>query len=204
MRCTRSYAITAPDDTAGFVSNTVELNGSAADGSSVQAGDLVYTQDFGGNAGVRVVKSPLLLNDADNSGYASSGDNLRYTFVVKNDGAQTLTAVNLVEPDPSLIDAAITCAPTTLGGQPFADPLEHQFAAADRRMVIVDDVQDAKRPRGIRHWDRPGGASAEAGATGGCGLDASPEPKRPAAKSRTPRARLRTPSPRDTRDDTST
>ncbi|MCQ4165353.1 DUF7507 domain-containing protein [Tahibacter harae] len=120
MRCTRNYAITAPDDTAGFVSNTVELNGSAADGSSVQAGDLVYTQDYGGNAGVRVVKSPLLLDDADNSGYASSGDNLRYTFVVKNDGAQTLTAVNLVEPDPSLIDAAIACAPTTLGGQPFA------------------------------------------------------------------------------------
>ena len=120
MRCTRSYTITAPDETAGFVSNTVELNGSAADGSSVQAGDLVYTQDLGGNAGVRVVKSPLLLSDADNSGYASTGDQLRYTFVVKNDGAQTLTAVNLVEPDPSLIDAPISCAATTFGGQPFA------------------------------------------------------------------------------------
>jgi uncharacterized repeat protein (TIGR01451 family) len=120
MVCTQRYTISAADDAAGMVMNEVDVGGSDANGAPVLAGDLVLTFDRGGNAGIRVFKSPLLLDDADASGYASAGDRLRYTFVLKNSNAQTLTAVNLVEPDPALIDTPISCASTTLAARPFA------------------------------------------------------------------------------------
>lgn len=120
MTCTRSYAITADDDAAGEVVNGIEATAVDADGTPLIAADLVLSLDLAGDAGIGVVKSPMLLDDADASGYASEGDVVRYTFVVKNTQAQSLSAVDLVEPDPTLIDAPITCAGTTLGGLAFA------------------------------------------------------------------------------------
>jgi len=118
--CTRSYTIAAGDQANGFVLNEVEVAGTAANGDAVQAVDLPLTLNNGGTAAIRVFKSPLLLDDADASGYASEGDVLGYTFVVKNANAQTLTSVDLIEPDPTLIDGPIACAATTLGGQAFS------------------------------------------------------------------------------------
>ena len=77
--------------------NQVDISATDANGGPVQGGDFVLTQNLGGNAGVRVFKSPLLYDDVDGSGYASAGDVLRYTFVVKNDNAQALGSVNLTE-----------------------------------------------------------------------------------------------------------
>lgn len=119
MTCTDSYTITLADESAGMVLNQVDVGGTDAGGGPVQAGDLVLTQNLGGDAGVRVFKSPLLFDDADASGYASAGDLVAYTFVVKNDNAQALGVVDLVEPDPTRIDTPISCVSTTLGGQPF-------------------------------------------------------------------------------------
>ncbi len=119
MVCVRNHAINTTEAAAGLVANQVDINGTDGSGP-VSGGDFVVTFDQGGTAGIRMFKSPLLLDDADNSGYASAGDVLRYTFVVKNSNAQALSAVNLVEPDPSRIDTPITCAATTLGGQAFA------------------------------------------------------------------------------------
>jgi uncharacterized repeat protein (TIGR01451 family) len=121
MTCTSSYVAVADDAAVGFVLNEVEVTGTADDGQAVQAADVMLTLNFAGTAGIRAFKSPLLLNDADASGYASAGDVLGYTFLVKNSNAQTLASVDLVEPDPTLIDGPISCEATTLvGGQPFA------------------------------------------------------------------------------------
>lgn len=119
MVCISNHAIDAMDAAAGIVVNQIDIDGSDSAGP-VAGGDLVVTFNQGGTAGIRMFKSPSLFDDADNSGYASAGDVLRYTFVVKNSNAQALSAVNVVEPDPTLIDTPITCAATTLGGQAFA------------------------------------------------------------------------------------
>lgn len=120
MTCTSSYAVSAADAGNGYVLDSVDLTGTADGGQAVQAADVILTLNLAGSAGIRVFKSPLLQDDLDASGYASEGDVLGYTFLVKNSNAQSLAAVNLVEPDPSLIDGAIACEATTLGGQAFA------------------------------------------------------------------------------------
>lgn len=119
MVCTSNHVIDAIDASAGFVANQVDISGTDGSGP-VGGGDFILTFNQGGTAGIRMFKSPLLFDDVDNSAYASAGDVLRYTFVVKNSNAQALSAVNVVEPDPTLIDTPITCAATTLGGQAFA------------------------------------------------------------------------------------
>lgn len=119
MTCSSTHTITVAEAGAGMVFNQVDLNGVDASSTPIIAGDFIVTQNLGGDAGIRVFKSPLLFDDVDNSLYASPGDVLRYTFVIKNDNAQTLASVNLVEPDPSRIDTPITCNPTTRNGQPF-------------------------------------------------------------------------------------
>ena len=120
MTCTSSYAVNATDAGNGFVLDEVDVSGTADGGQAVQAADVMLTMNLAGTAGIRVFKSPLLLDDVDASGYASASDVLGYTFLVKNSNAQALTSVNLVEPDPSLVDAPIACEATTLGGQAFA------------------------------------------------------------------------------------
>jgi uncharacterized repeat protein (TIGR01451 family) len=121
MVCTSSYAVSASDATAGFVLNEIDVTGTAANSDAVQAADVILTLNLAGTAGIRVFKSPLLFDDVDASGYASAGDVLGYTFLIKNSNAQALATVNLLEPDPSLIDGPIVCEATTLvAGQPFA------------------------------------------------------------------------------------
>jgi uncharacterized repeat protein (TIGR01451 family) len=119
MVCTRNHVINAAEEGAGIVANLVDIVGSDGSGP-VGGGDFIVTFNLQGTAGIRMFKSPLLQDDVDSSGYASAGDLLRYTFVVKNSNAQSLSAINVIEPDPTLIDTPITCAATTLGGQAFA------------------------------------------------------------------------------------
>ena len=119
MTCTSSHVVSAGEAGVSQVLNQIDVSGTDANSGAVLAGDLVLTQNLAGDAGIRVFKNPLLQDDVDASGYASVGDLVRYTFVVKNDNAASLAAVNLVEPDATRIDTPISCASTTLGGAPF-------------------------------------------------------------------------------------
>lgn len=118
--CIRDYAVTAADQTNGVVINDVRLLAMDSGGGPVAGGDIIATLNLAARAGVRVFKSPLLIDDADGSGFASLGDRLRYTFAVKNGNAENLSAVTLVEPDPTRIDTPIACAASTLGGSAYA------------------------------------------------------------------------------------
>jgi uncharacterized repeat protein (TIGR01451 family) len=120
MSCTRAYEITVDEDTAGLVDNHVLVTADPTNGPPLIAASVVVNLDLASDAGISAFKSPLLLNDADGSSFASEGDVIGYTFVVKNTRAQLLSAVDLVEPDPTLIDGPITCAGKTLDGQLFS------------------------------------------------------------------------------------
>ncbi len=119
MICTRSYVITGADQTAGLVINQVDVDGVDSIARPVGATDVLVSQNLAGRAGVRVFKSPRIIDDVDGNDITSVGDRIEYTFVVKNSGAETLGSVNLFEPDPSRIDTPITCSGTTLSGASF-------------------------------------------------------------------------------------
>lgn len=174
MSCSRTHSITIAEAGAGMVSNQVDLNGVDAASTPIIAGDFIVTQNLGGDAGIRVFKSPMLFDDVDNSLYASPGDVLRYTFVIKNDNAQTLASVNLVEPDPSRIDTPITCNPTTRNGLPFAGlgsgtlqsndlvlcRADYTIVPADATQGSADNLANASAQPGIGGPVQGTGASA--------------------------------------------
>ena len=173
MVCTRNHVIDPTEAGAGLVVNQIDINGSDGAGP-VAGGDLVVTFNLGGTAGIRMFKSPLLFDDADSSGYASAGDMLRYTFVVKNSNAQSLSAVNVVEPDPTLIDTPITCASSTLGGQAFSGlgsgvlqsndvilcTADHAITAADASSGSADNLAESSGQPAIGTPASGTGASA--------------------------------------------
>jgi uncharacterized repeat protein (TIGR01451 family) len=141
--CTHVHTITAGEESAGMVFNQVDMSAIDAGNGPVLAGDFVVTQNLDNDAGIRVFKSPLLEDDADASGYASAGDLVRYTFVVKNDNAQALALVNLAEDDAAHIDGSISCAGTTLGGQPFAGLGSGALASNDVVLCTADHTISA-------------------------------------------------------------
>ncbi len=132
--CTRTYVVSATDQAAGEVINEIEVLGSDSLGQDVQGGDLVVRLNLQGRAGLSVFKSPLLLDDGDGNGFPSVGDVLRYRFVTKNNNAESLTDVDLVEPDPDLIDGPIVCPATTLDGAPFSGLGSGALASMDTLM----------------------------------------------------------------------
>jgi hypothetical protein len=138
MVCTRSYAITGADATAGAVINTVEVQGQDAGARAVQAVDVLFTQNLAAAADIRVFKSPQVVSDADASGGITAGDLLRYTFVVKNGGAEALSSVGLVEPDPDRIDTPVVCEANTLDGVAFGGNGSGALASSDTVRCTAD------------------------------------------------------------------
>ena len=120
LDCDRTYVITIADESVGRVDNQVEVSGQDTNGLPVQSSDLISRLNLAGRAAIAVIKSPFLLDDVDGSGFASLGDRVRYDFVVRNTSDQTLSNVELIEPNPDLIDTPIVCAAQTLDGNPFA------------------------------------------------------------------------------------
>ncbi|MCE7932476.1 MAG: DUF11 domain-containing protein [Xanthomonadales bacterium PRO6] len=138
MVCNRNYVITGTDQTNGFVGNDIRVTATDALGGPVAGGDVLTLLNLAGRAAIRVFKSPLLQNDADGSGFASVGDLIRYTFAVKNGNAETLSLVELIEPDPTLIDTPIACAANTLGGAPFSGNGSGALASGDTVLCNAD------------------------------------------------------------------
>ena len=138
MVCLSSHVVNATDETNGAVINTVTVTGQDDVARPMHASDVLLTQNLAGTAGMHVFKSPDLVTDPDNSNSASIGDLLRYSFVIKNANAEDLSAVSLVEPDPSRIDTPITCAATTLGGSGFSGLGSGALASLDSVICTAD------------------------------------------------------------------
>lgn len=150
MICTRGYVVSAADQTAGAVGNQIDVTGLDAASRSVQAADAVLTQNLGGQAGIRVFKSPDVLQDVDASNSVTVGDVLRYTFVIKNSNSETLGTVGLSEPDPTRIDTPIACAATSLAGALFGANGAGTLAASDVVTCTADyTVRSADATAGV-------------------------------------------------------
>lgn len=138
MICTRSYPISAANAAANEVINQIDVQATDSDGDPVAGGDVVVHLDLQSRAGIRVFKTPLLLNDADGNGFVSPDDTLRFHFVIKNANAENLANVDLAELGPAVINGPITCAGTTLGGQPFAGLGSGQLGSQDTLLCQAD------------------------------------------------------------------
>lgn len=150
--CTRSHVISALEAADGMVMNQIDVTATDSAGDPVSGGDFMLSLDLAGNAGIRVFKSPFLQDDVDASGYASAGDLLRYTFLIKNSNEQPLTAVDLVEPDPTLIDTPISCAAMTLAGQAFTGLTTGSLQSNDVVLCQADHtITAAEATVGIAH-----------------------------------------------------
>ena len=142
--CTSSHVITVAEETAGLVENVIEATGFDGLGLPVQSSDQVIRASLGGRAGIAVLKSPFLADDADGSGFANLGDIVRYDFIATNTNEATLSAVELIEPDPSLIDTPITCEPQTFGGNAFAGNGTGVLAGGDSvRCIATYEIRQA-------------------------------------------------------------
>ncbi|MDX9916523.1 MAG: Cna B-type domain-containing protein, partial [Gudongella sp.] len=92
---TGTYTITQTDMDAGEVKNTATVTGKDPDGEDVTATD---------NATVTGERQPAisLVKSADPQTFTKAGDEIAYTFLVKNEGNVTLTNVVLADPLPGL------------------------------------------------------------------------------------------------------
>jgi hypothetical protein len=103
--CTASHLVTQADLDAGFITNT-------ASATAQHGGNLVTSNEAA--ATVSAVASPALAIDksVQESAYAAVGDELHYSYVVRNAGNVTLHAAITVNDDK----AAVTCPDLPVGG----------------------------------------------------------------------------------------
>ena len=103
--CTATYAVTQGDIDAGSVANTATVSGTPPVGAAVTDSD---------SALVTATRSPSisLSKSATPAAVAAVGDAVSYSFLVRNTGNVTLTAVGVADPLPGL--SAVVCPVTTL------------------------------------------------------------------------------------------
>lgn len=120
MTCMSTHVITAAEQTAGAVNNSINVSAETASGQPTAAANTVNRQNNQSRSSIKMVKAPFTAEDNDQSGFNSIGDLIEYRFVVKNSNTNDLDLITIIEPDPSRIDTPIVCASQTVGGQAFS------------------------------------------------------------------------------------
>jgi uncharacterized repeat protein (TIGR01451 family) len=105
ISCTATYETSVGDANVGRVDNTASITGTPPVGPAVGATASATVTGVGG-PGISIDKSALPVT------YATVGQQVSYSFLVSNTGAQTLTGVTVSDPLPGL--SAISCPATTL------------------------------------------------------------------------------------------
>ena len=109
MTCTAAaYTLTQADVDAGAVNNTAFAGGSSPTGTAVSASDSTSTAIASG-PNLTLTKTASPVNDLDVNGH-DVGDQVTYTFVVKNTGNVTLSAIALSDP----LLGTVSCPRTSL------------------------------------------------------------------------------------------
>lgn len=91
--CTADYVITAQDAKAGHVDNTVTATGTPPDGPNVTATDTATQPTLAATPGLTLVKSAKITKDADADALAGVGDEVTFSFTIKNTGNVTMDTV---------------------------------------------------------------------------------------------------------------
>lgn len=109
MTCTAAaYTLTQADVDAGAVNNTAFAAGTSPTGKSVSANDSTSTAIASGpNFSLTKTASPI--NDLDANGH-DAGDQVTYTFTIKNIGNVTLSSIALSDP----LVGTVSCPKTQL------------------------------------------------------------------------------------------
>ena len=108
--CRVTYRLTQADVDAGSVDNAASASAAGPSGSRVASGVDTTSTAIAAAPGLRLDKRAADPVDANGSGRVDAGDTIAYTFVVTNDGNQTVTGI--VVTDRSL--GTVTCPTTEL------------------------------------------------------------------------------------------
>jgi len=120
MTCLSTHTITAAEEIAGEVNNSISVSAETASGEPTASANTVNRQNNQNRSSIKMVKVPFTAEDIDDSGFNSVGDLIEYRFVVKNSNTNDLDLITITEPDPSNIDTPIVCATQTVAGQAFS------------------------------------------------------------------------------------
>lgn len=93
--CTADYVITAQDAQAGHVGNTVTATGTPPDGPNVTATDTATQPTLAATPGLALVKSAAITKDANNDALAGVGDEVTFSFTIRNTGNVTMDNVSV-------------------------------------------------------------------------------------------------------------
>ena len=108
--CRVTYRLTQADVDAGSVDNAASASAAVPSGSRVTSDVDTTSTAIAAAPGLRLDKRAAAPVDANRSGRIDAGDTIAYTFVVTNDGNQTVTGI--VVTDRSL--GRVTCPTTEL------------------------------------------------------------------------------------------
>ncbi|MDA3935187.1 MAG: hypothetical protein PF630_12810 [Gammaproteobacteria bacterium] len=150
MTCISTHSITTTEATNGTSLNSISVSGETAGGAVTSSNNTVQRSNNQSRNGIKLLKAPLTINDADSSGFNSIGDLIEYSFVVKNSNSNDLGLITLTEPDPSRIDTPIVCPSQTLGGA--------AFSGNNTGMLLTQDVVVCTANYTIRQLDLDNGS----------------------------------------------
>ena len=129
MRCTATYTATQADLDHGSIGDTATASGTAPDGSSVTSPPAPATVGVTANPSLQVTKSASTLN------VSAVGQVVTYSFLVNNDGNQTVSGIAVSDVftspagDPSPV---VACPQTTLApGATMTCTATHTVTQAD-------------------------------------------------------------------------
>ncbi|HWR84860.1 MAG TPA: isopeptide-forming domain-containing fimbrial protein, partial [Rhodoglobus sp.] len=128
LDCAASYEVTQSDIDAGELTNTAIAEAVAPGETAVASDASTVTVAFVGATELALTKSGEGV-DANGDGVVTAGDAIRWTFVVTNTGASTLTALEIVDP----MAGEVACDATVLAPGASID-----CAAAEYRITAAD------------------------------------------------------------------
>nr|WP_277352197.1 isopeptide-forming domain-containing fimbrial protein [Knoellia sp. DB2414S] len=132
VECTATYTLTQADIDAATVTNTATATGTPPSGGPVDSSGS-ETSTFTPVNAITITKNASAVVDLDRNG-PDAGDEIRYSFVVQNTGAQTLSPVTI--DDAKLELAGFVCAPTLAPGETAT------CEAPEAYVLTQDDVDD--------------------------------------------------------------
>ena len=116
ITCTANYVITAQDTLVGKVDNTATATGTPPNGPNVTATDTATQPTKAPVTGLSLLKTAAITKDTNNDSLAGVGDEVTFTFTVKNTGNVTLTGITVADQlvAPAGPAVTVTCPSTTL------------------------------------------------------------------------------------------
>ncbi|MEO9325656.1 GEVED domain-containing protein [Nocardioides sp. C4-1] len=110
VTCTKTYAITQTDVNSGAVNNTATATGTPPTGPAITSAPDSTSTPTSTLRAISLLKQAAAPVDVNTNGRVDAGDTIAYTFIVTNNGAQTLNAITINDAKAG----PVTCPTTPL------------------------------------------------------------------------------------------